>query len=82
MSHDGASPGLGVGLVLLGRKERVSPGRPDAPPTPHQARAAICLFYSQALAGVPLSFLAHTHICESIYTTLTRSLFDDRSENA
>lgn len=28
------------------------------------------------------SFLAHTHICESIYITLTRSLFDDRSENA
>lgn len=65
----------------------MSPGWPDAPdghppPAPCQAQAVACLFPGQALTRASRSFPTHTHICDSINITLTRSLFDDRSESA
>lgn len=72
--------------MLSGGKEPVSAGRPDAPerpsPSPRQAQAVARLFLGQALARTPLSSLMYTRICESMNVTLTRSVFDDRSESA
>lgn len=64
----------------------MSPGWSDTPkshpcPAPNQAEAVARLFLGQALVRAPLSLLTHTHICEPINITLTRSVFADRSES-